>query len=260
MMIQHIRRRIRQNTFESIEQGHRTFEVGAGNQEIAVGDMITFEEKDEEGNLTGRRLTRKVSYVINTNEVPFLKEQAEKNGLVVLGMVSPIYQTLGSVFANFFCIALGIEVHSTTEDDKKRIEIAEGPHYLPPFVCPAVDPEILVRGNLKAQNWPPGVYSAMLQGIEEDGLMSIVDTLVITFVPDEEDDIPKSTIIKIEPLMASGKAIDVHNRVVEPVTPEMMHEHEESLFLAEYNHQEGEALFPDDVIMGNFDRQPQPED
>jgi hypothetical protein len=32
------------------------------------------------------------------------------------------------------------------------------------------------------------------------------------------------------------------------------------LFLAEYNHQEGEALFPDDVIMGNFDRQPQPED
>lgn len=259
-MIQHIRRRIGLETFSSIEQGHRTFEIGAGNQEIAAGDLITFEEKDEEGKLTDRRITRKVSYVINTNEVPFLQDQAEKNGLVVLGLVSPIYQTLGSVFANFFCIALGIEVHAATEDTDKHVKIAEGPHYLPPFVCPAVEPNLLIRGNLKADNWPPGVYSVMLQGHEEDELLSIVDTLVITFIPDEDDDIPKSTIIKIEPLMAHGKAVDVNNQIVDPVTPEMMKEHEESLFLEEHIYQEGEMLFPDDAILGDFDQSPQEED
>lgn len=250
-MIQHIRRRIGKETFGSIEQGQRTFEIGAGNQDIAVGDMITFEEKDKEGNLTDRRLTRKVSYVINTNEVPYLQEQAEKNGLVILGLVSPIYQTLGSVFANFFCIAIGVEVHAPEEaEDPQRIEVTEGPHYLPPFICPEVDPDLLIQGNLKVQGWPPGVYSIMLQGHEEDGLLSLVDTLVITFVPDEEDEIPKTTIIKIEPLLANGKAVDVDNKVVEPVTPKMMKAHEESLFLEEHTFQEGETFFPDDAIMG----------
>lgn len=249
-MIQHIRRKVGQKTFSAIEQGERTFEVGSGNYEVEVGDFITFEERDDEGNPTKRRITRKVSYVINTNEIPHLKEQAEKNGLAILGLVSPIYQTLGSVFSNFYCVALGFEVIDPG-DNKKEVDVTEGPHYLPPYLCPALPKHHLINDSLRADTWPLGVYSAILQIRVEGDEVSIVDTLIFTFIEDPEDGLPRSVVLKIEPLVGSGDTINAEtNKAVTPVSPGEMREYESDFFLQENIDKEGEAVFPDEEILG----------
>jgi hypothetical protein len=92
--------------FDDIESGTKNFDVRLNNFQADVGDTIVFKEFDElEGKLTGRKVEKKISYILNTKPLTFefwKKEDIELHGYKVIGLEDlyrwcPIHQCGGKL-------------------------------------------------------------------------------------------------------------------------------------------------------------------
>lgn len=74
--------------FERVLSGKKKFDIRLGDFEIKEGDTLVLEEWDPETkSYTGRKIEKKVGYVVNTkNEKVWSKEDIDKYGLWVIGM------------------------------------------------------------------------------------------------------------------------------------------------------------------------------
>lgn len=72
--------------FEKILSGDKTFELRLADWECNVGDTLMLREWDPETKeYTGRKVGRKVTYVIKTKDQKFWsKEEVEKYGLQII--------------------------------------------------------------------------------------------------------------------------------------------------------------------------------
>ena len=74
---QHIRRRCTTLTYDAVERGEKTFEVFVGDDvHLEPNDLLTLEEWDaDDKKYTGRRITRKISHVLNTKRAGFPRDR-----------------------------------------------------------------------------------------------------------------------------------------------------------------------------------------
>ena len=75
--------------FEEVLLGKKQFEARLANENYQVGDTIILEEwNPETKTYTGRTITKKITYVLKTKEMPqyWPKEEVEKYGLAILSL------------------------------------------------------------------------------------------------------------------------------------------------------------------------------
>lgn len=74
--------------FEKILNGRKTFEVRLGDFECAEGDILRLLEFHPiQRKYTGRQLERKITFIMNTNDVDFwTHEEIEEHGLMIIAL------------------------------------------------------------------------------------------------------------------------------------------------------------------------------
>ncbi len=82
-----IRKKTWKEAFEKILSGEKTFDVRLANFSCSPGDTLILEEYDPETKkYTGRKIEKKITYILNTNNQNYWKKSdIDKNGLIVLG-------------------------------------------------------------------------------------------------------------------------------------------------------------------------------
>lgn len=229
---QHVFRKYHKRDFEAVVAGTRAFDVCLETDDLnlEVGDLITFQEVDQEGNLTGQEITKKVSQRFSTRTKDGssgIPEGADKTGLAILGFVPSEMQTLKSIYDYGYTIDLVID----KEHEGPDYFIFEGPHYSPIISCPD-----LVQGgileHIKIEKWPVGRYSITLmvrlemEGEEEDAQetlpqLYIADALILVASPDMDNADQENFILEeldIIPLM-DGHLINLEGKSVEALAP-----------------------------------------
>ena len=244
--VQHVRKRASRNVFEAIERLDRLFEVRIGDPDmpLRVGDHLTFEEWDQ-GDYTGRRMTRRISYALNTSELNVPEDELQRRGLDIYGLVPPEYRRLRSVLGHSFVIAAVI---SKTGPDREWT-VSDGPAFLPMLVCPAISIDSLLDWS-NVNRWPIGLYSLhwMLDVRHADGPdgpdkshVDIVDMLAWTWA-EEGDDIQ---ILELDVMaLRNGDMMDSDGHAVRPVHPESLEEDETI---------DDDDGIPDDPVRGILD-------
>ncbi len=83
-----IEKKILPEYFQAILEGKKTFEVRLGNLECKPGDILVLKEWDDRNKrYTGRELKRRITYVLNTKDLKFWKEEEiKKYGLKIIGL------------------------------------------------------------------------------------------------------------------------------------------------------------------------------
>ena len=83
-----IRKKTWKKYFESLLSGEKTFDLRLADFTCDVGDVLVFEEYDpDKKEYTGRRLEKKITYVLKTRDQPFFKkEDVERYGFVIMGI------------------------------------------------------------------------------------------------------------------------------------------------------------------------------
>ena len=73
--------------FQDVLDGKKNFDVRLGDFSIGEGDILILEEWDpDKGEYTGRKIEKKVKYVLKTKELKFWdKEDIDKFGLQIVG-------------------------------------------------------------------------------------------------------------------------------------------------------------------------------
>ncbi len=151
---QHIKKRCGKNTLEAIERGDRTFEIFVDDSvNLEPGDLITSEEwSHEDEKYTGRRITRKVAYALNTKDLHIPGDEVIRYGVTVYGTVPPEAGTLRSLIGFSYLVSAIVKV----EEDEEP-EIVNGPFYVPPLSSPPfLDMGILEP--MAIEKWPGGLY------------------------------------------------------------------------------------------------------
>lgn len=82
-----IRKKVWPEYFEKILLGEKKFEVRLADWKCKPGDILILEEWDPKtGKYTGRKIEKKVTYVLKTKDIKFWsKEEIEKYGLQIIG-------------------------------------------------------------------------------------------------------------------------------------------------------------------------------
>ncbi|MCU0642195.1 MAG: DUF3850 domain-containing protein [archaeon] len=71
--------------FDDILSGKKKFEVRLNDFECKPGDILILVEVDENRKLTGRKIEKKISYVLKTKDCKFWKkEDVDKLGFLVV--------------------------------------------------------------------------------------------------------------------------------------------------------------------------------
>jgi len=158
-IIQNIRRKCSPDLFEAVSSGNRSFDVRIDSEDIQVDDWYTFVDQDNEKNV----VPRKVSYVVRTGEWDDeTKAEAEKHGVVIVGLLPVEHGTLESFFVdNHVVISMAVD----KRDGHTEIEEAVS---LPAYVAPPVDSHSLADA-LNVPLWPPGVYTIMVRAEVGEG-------------------------------------------------------------------------------------------
>ena len=83
-----IRKKITKQFFEAILDGRKTYELRLNDFDIESGDTLILEEHDDQNNLTGRTLERKVTYVgkVDINNLHWSKEDILEKGLQIIAL------------------------------------------------------------------------------------------------------------------------------------------------------------------------------
>lgn len=222
--VQHIFRKYTKGEYESVAAGTRAFDICLETDDVQmqVGDLITFQELDEEGNPTGNEITKKVSHRV-TKKGP----DSDVN-LVVLGFVPTEMQTLRSIYNYGYTMDVVID----KEEDEINYLIHDGPNYSPIISSPEfLDGGILE--NLNIEKWPKGRYSVTLmvrldeEKIEEGKPIPIyiADALILLVVADPtEDQIYQGYIFEELDTRAllDGNTISLEGENLEPMLPSEM--------------------------------------
>jgi len=74
--------------FEKVLSGEKTYELRLADFKVEPGDVLLLEEWDPETKkYTGRKLEKKVSFVLKTKDVKFWnKEDIKKHGLQIISL------------------------------------------------------------------------------------------------------------------------------------------------------------------------------
>jgi len=232
-----LKRSVKPQAYLDVKNGVKPFDVllRIPGQELEVGDLITLQEVDPEGNLTGQEVTKKISSRMDIEEleVPEYvdREKALKNGVSVVGWVAPEQYTLKSVYDFGFTMHMALDritEEEVTEDHANRkYNFIEGPFYSPPLASP----EFIQYGVLDGFNinkWPIGRYSIILMihvsvpDGENPVEVDTIDALILTVAaPDNPE---KSSPLEFHELdvraLLDGKAITVDGDEVIPATPQ----------------------------------------
>ncbi len=74
------------NYFEDLAQGRKRFDIRLADFIVSEGDIIIFEEWDPKINtFTGRRLEKKISYIVKTKDLSYWSsDEVEKYGYQIL--------------------------------------------------------------------------------------------------------------------------------------------------------------------------------
>jgi len=226
---QHVFRKYNKKDFEAVVAGTRAFDVCLETDDLTleVGDLITFQEVDREGKLTGQEITKKISQRVSTRRrdgSSGIPKEAEDAGLAILGFVPSEMQTLKSIYDYGYTVNLVID----KEKEGKEYFIVEGPHYAPIISCPDLIQGELLE-HLKIEKWPVGRYSitlmVRLEMEDSDDLQDavpqlyIADALILVAVEDEEEQ--SSFLLEeldIIPLR-DGKLINLEGELIEPLAP-----------------------------------------
>jgi len=224
--VQHIFRKYSTSEFAAVEAGTKAFDVCLDSPDLnlEVGDLVTFQEMNEEGELTGRELTKKVSYKMSTRDkegnsgVP---SGADKAGLAVLGFVPPEAQTLRSIYHYGYTMDLVLDKDS----DDSEYFVSDGPYYAPAIAAPDLQRGGILE-HLHIDRWPAGRYSVTLmvrvEDDEEDGpvQMYVADALIMVVVKDNTEDKRYGGFLFEEldtrPLQ-DGKLINIDGKWVTPM-------------------------------------------
>lgn len=155
---QHIRRRCGKATFDAVESGEKTFELFVGDDIcLEKDDLVTLEEWDPvDKKYTGRKITRRLTYVLNTKEAGIPADELNRYGATICGTLHPDFYSLQSFFTSRFLTGLILE----TSGDGTH-EVLNGPFYLPPLSTPDFY-EMGIYERLYIDKWPVGVYDVML--------------------------------------------------------------------------------------------------
>jgi ASC-1-like (ASCH) protein len=83
-----IKKKIWPEFFEAIKSGKKRFEIRLGDIDVNEGDILELEEfNPETKNYTGRKIEKKVSYLLKTKDIDFWpKEDINKLGLVIMSL------------------------------------------------------------------------------------------------------------------------------------------------------------------------------
>lgn len=155
---QNIRRRCNTATYDAVESGEKTFELFVGDDiHLEKEDLVTLEEWDPvDKKYTGRKITRKLTYVLNTKEAGIPADELTRYGATICGTLHPDFYSLQSFFNSRFLTGLILE----TKEDGSH-EVLNGPFYLPPLSTPDFY-EMGIYERLFLDKWPIGVYDVML--------------------------------------------------------------------------------------------------
>ena len=83
-----IRKKVWPEYFEKIVSGKKKFELRLGDFECKEGDVLVLEEYNlKTKSYTGRKIKKKVSFVLKTKELKFwTKEEIDKYGFIVVSL------------------------------------------------------------------------------------------------------------------------------------------------------------------------------
>jgi hypothetical protein len=84
-----IRKKIWPEYFAKVQNGKKTFELRLANFECSEGDTLILEEWDPKTKeYTGRKIEKKVGFVVKTKGLPFwTEEEIEKFGYQVISLL-----------------------------------------------------------------------------------------------------------------------------------------------------------------------------
>lgn len=82
-----IRKKTWTEAFEKVLSGEKTFDARLANFECKPGDILVLEEYDPETKkYTGRKIEKKVTYILNTNNQKYwTQNDIKKFGLQIIG-------------------------------------------------------------------------------------------------------------------------------------------------------------------------------
>jgi len=236
-----IKRQLKTQEYIDVKNGTKTFDVilRLPGQQLDVGDLVTLQEVDENGSITGQEITKKISSRLDIEELDVPEyvdiDKALKNGVSVVGWVAPEQYTLKSVYDFGFTMHLAIdrieEEDVTDEHADRKFNIVEGPFYSPPLASP----EFIQYGVLDGfhiNKWPIGRYSIVLMihvGVPEGDKpvdIDTIDALILTVSKSKDVDSPALEFYDLDVrALLDGKAITTDGEKVTPATPQEIEAH-----------------------------------
>ncbi len=91
-MTSEIRKEVLSQYFQAILLGKKTFELRLADWDCREGDVLILEEQDETTKeITGRRLKKRVGYVVHTKDLRLWPpEDADKYGYQVISLLDEV--------------------------------------------------------------------------------------------------------------------------------------------------------------------------
>lgn len=83
-----IRKKTWTEAFEKVLSGEKTFDARLANFECNVGDILVLEEYDPKlKRYTGRKIEKKITFILNTKEQKFWSQSdIKKEGIVIVAL------------------------------------------------------------------------------------------------------------------------------------------------------------------------------
>ncbi|MBU4070519.1 MAG: DUF3850 domain-containing protein [Nanoarchaeota archaeon] len=66
---------LNKDKFEQVKSGKKKFEVRLGNEDINEGSIIIIIQRDEKGNPTKNKITKKASHIEMTKNLPYWSDE-----------------------------------------------------------------------------------------------------------------------------------------------------------------------------------------
>ena len=213
---QHVKRFFNADEYLEIKQGGRAFDItlDTPNQDLEIGDVITLQEVDDDGNETGNHIVKKISTKLSLSEVKLPdyvdRAKAIENGISIIGWVPPEQFLLSSVYNYGFTVHLALDRIDKGEMEdvgtEGYYEIVEGPFFAPTLTSPDFS-ETSLLADLKVKRWPAGRYSITIMVYVDYGDLnngkapsaSIVDVLVLACVIQQGEQGKEVAFAKLDP-------------------------------------------------------------
>jgi len=86
--MKNIEKKVLAKYFEAILSGKKTFELRLADWDCQEGDVLVLNEIDENGDVTGRTIRKRVGTIVKTKEIDFwTKEEIDKHGYQIISLL-----------------------------------------------------------------------------------------------------------------------------------------------------------------------------